>query len=70
VKYREAARKLSNLGCREVLRTGDGSHREWFNPTTGTLTVVPDWGGDDLKIGTIRGAVRQLGLSWEEVSRA
>jgi mRNA interferase HicA len=26
--------------------------------------VVPDWGGDDLKLGTIRAAVRQLGLDW------
>jgi len=28
-------------------------------------TVVPDWGGRDLKIGTIRAAVRQLGLEWD-----
>jgi mRNA interferase HicA len=64
------AKKLSNLGCREVPRTGDGSHRKWLNPANGDLTVVPDWGGDDLKLGTIRAAVRQLGLSWEEFSRA
>ena len=51
-------------------RTGDGSHRKWLNPVTGNLTIVPDWGGDDLKLGTIRGAVRQLGLSWDEFSRA
>ncbi|MBV8607047.1 MAG: type II toxin-antitoxin system HicA family toxin [Singulisphaera sp.] len=51
-------------------RTGDGSHRKWLNPVTGNSTIVPDWGGDDLKLGTIRGAVRQLGLSWDEFSRA
>jgi predicted RNA binding protein YcfA (HicA-like mRNA interferase family) len=51
-------------------RTGDGSHRKWFNPATGRSTVVPDWGGEDLKLGTIRGAVRQLGLSWAEFTRA
>jgi len=39
------------MGCREVPRTGDGSHRKWLNPATGQLTVVPDWGGDDLKLG-------------------
>jgi len=26
------ARKLSSLGCREVPRSGDGSHRKWLNP--------------------------------------
>jgi len=27
-------------------------------------TVVPDWGGRDLKLGTVRGAIRQLGIEW------
>ena len=45
-------------------------NRKWLNPATGSLTVVPDWGGDDLKLGTVRGAVRQLGLSWDEFGRA
>ena len=70
MRYREVAKKLSSLGCREVPRTGNGSHRKWLNPANGGLTVLPDWGGDDLKLGTIHAAVRQLGLSWEEFSRA
>lgn len=70
MKYREVAKKLSSLGCREVPRTGDGSHRKRLYPATGNLTIVPGWGGDDLKLGTIRGAVRQLGLSWEGFNRA
>jgi predicted RNA binding protein YcfA (HicA-like mRNA interferase family) len=53
VKYREVARKLSALGCREIPRKGGGSHRKWFNPATNRSTVVPDWGGDDLKLGTV-----------------
>ena len=28
--------------------------------------MLPDWGGRDLKIGTVRSAVRQLGLDWQE----
>ena len=48
---RDVARKLSSLGCQEVPRTGDGSHRKWLNPATGNTTVVPDWGGDDPKLG-------------------
>jgi mRNA interferase HicA len=70
MRYRDVARKLSRLGCVEVPRTGDGSHRKWLNPVTGNLTVVPDWGGDDLKLGTLRAAVRQLGLSWDEFGQA
>jgi hypothetical protein len=27
--------------------------------------VLPDWGGTDLKPGTVRSAVRQLGLEWQ-----
>lgn len=63
--YREAARKLAALGCVEVARTGGGSHRKWRNPAMNRSTVVPDWGGRDLKPGTVRAAVRQLGLTWE-----
>jgi mRNA interferase HicA len=70
VRYREVARKLTSLGCKELPRTGDGSHRKWFNPRTNRITSVPDWGGDDLKLGTLRGAVRQLGLSWDDFKRA
>ena len=53
-------KKLSSLGCREVPRTGNGSHRKCLNPTNGGPTVVPDWGSDDLKLGTIRAAVREI----------
>jgi hypothetical protein len=38
--YREAARKLAALGCREVPRRGGGSHRKWQNP------VPPPGGGE------------------------
>jgi predicted RNA binding protein YcfA (HicA-like mRNA interferase family) len=70
MKYREVAKKLASLGCRELPRTGAGSHRKWLNPATDRITVVPDWGGDDLKLGTIRGAIRQLGVSWDDFLRA
>ena len=63
--YREATRKLKRLGCRELSRRGGGSHRKWFNPATGRATVLPDRRSKDLKLGTVRAAVRQLGLEWE-----
>jgi predicted RNA binding protein YcfA (HicA-like mRNA interferase family) len=70
MKYREVARKLSSLGCQELARKGGGAHRKWFNPRLRQLTVVPDWGSRDLKIGTIRAAVRQLGLDWRDFQNA
>ncbi|MFM9960839.1 MAG: type II toxin-antitoxin system HicA family toxin [Planctomycetaceae bacterium] len=68
--YREAARKLRTLGCHEVPRTSGGSHRKWFNPQTQQGTVLPDWGGKDLRIGTLRAAIRQLGIDWSDFDNA
>ena len=70
MRYRDFAAKLTVLGCREIARTGGGSHRKWLNPATNRSTVVPDWGGKDLKLGTVRAAVRQLGLTWENFAAA
>ncbi|MFM7034642.1 MAG: type II toxin-antitoxin system HicA family toxin [Planctomycetia bacterium] len=70
MRYREAARKLVALGCQELPRRGGGSHRKWFNPSTGQAAVVPDWGGKDLKGGTLRAVVRQLGLEWHSFAEA
>ena len=70
MKYREVARKLSALGCQEIPRRDGGSHRKWHNPASGRSTVVPDWGGRDLRQGTVRAAVRQLGLEWDEFDSA
>ncbi len=39
-------------------------------PGTGKATVLPDWGGKDLKWGTLREAVRQLGVEWETFEMA
>ena len=49
VRYREAARKLANLGCCEIPRRGGGSDRSG----TQKDAVLPDWGGRDLKTGTL-----------------
>jgi mRNA interferase HicA len=46
-------------------RRSGGSHRKWFYPVSGQATVVPDWGAKDLKLGTVRAAVRQLDLDWQ-----
>jgi mRNA interferase HicA len=68
--YREVSRKLARLGCQELPRRGGGSHRKWFNPATQRATVIPDWGGRDLKTGTLRAVVRQLGMRWRDFELA
>ena len=68
--YREAARKLRSLGCVELSRRGKGSHRKWHNPKNGRTTTLPDWGSKDLKLGTLKAAVRQLGLDWADFLNA
>jgi mRNA interferase HicA len=70
MRYRDVARKLTALGCVELARRSGGSHRKWSNPATGRATVVPDWGAKDLKLGTIRAVVRQLGLDWSDFDSA
>ncbi|MEH1859754.1 MAG: type II toxin-antitoxin system HicA family toxin [Nostoc sp.] len=47
-------------------RRGGGSHRKWFNPITQKATVLPDWSGRDLKLGTLRAAIKQLGIEWSD----
>jgi predicted RNA binding protein YcfA (HicA-like mRNA interferase family) len=61
MRYRDIAKRLKKLGCRE-LRQGKGSHRIWINPETGQVTTVPDWGSKDLAPGTVRAIIRELGI--------
>ena len=68
--YREVSRKLARLGCQELPRRSGGSHRKWLNPQTQRATVVPDWGSRDLKLGTLRALVRQLGIEWSDFDKA
>ncbi|MEW6286339.1 MAG: type II toxin-antitoxin system HicA family toxin [Chloroflexota bacterium] len=66
MKYREASKKLKALGCEEIPRRGTGSHRIWHNPLNNKIAPLPDWGPKDIKIGTLRAVIRQLGLDWQE----
>jgi mRNA interferase HicA len=66
MKYRDAVRRLKVLGCQEIPRHGSGSHRIWYNPAANRLVLLPDWGSKDLKIGTLRAVIRQLGLEWTD----
>ena len=64
VRYRELARILLDLGCQEVPRRSRGSHRRWRNDANGRTASIPDWGSKDLRTGTVRAVIRQLGLPY------
>ena len=68
MRYREIDKRLRKLGCIEIKRKGGGSHRKWYNPNKLPIVVVsvPDWGSKDLKTGTLRGIVKDLGFEWDE----
>ncbi len=65
MRYRELAKRLTNLGC-EYVRPGAGSHRIWRNPALDRYTTIPDWGHRDIKPGTLRRILRDLGISRRE----
>ena len=69
MRYIEISKKLNLLGCQELKRRGRGSHRRWHNPKNGQIAVIPDWGKKELKIGTLKAVLKQLGISWEEFTK-
>jgi predicted RNA binding protein YcfA (HicA-like mRNA interferase family) len=69
MNYKDLTRKLRSLGCKEIVRRRGGSHRKWINPATGKGTVIPDWGNKDLKQGTIRGILKQLGIGQDDFEK-
>jgi mRNA interferase HicA len=70
MNYREITRKLIVLGCKELPRHSGGSHRKWFSRKTQRTAVLPNWGSRDLKTGTVRSAIRQLGIQWDDFENA
>ncbi|MCY4582270.1 MAG: type II toxin-antitoxin system HicA family toxin [Chloroflexi bacterium] len=67
--YRELTRKLRALGC-EFDRQSRGSHEIWRNPASGSRTTIPNWGGRDLRPGTVRAIVRDLRVDRGAFDRA
>ena len=65
MRYRELTRRLKDLGCYQ-LRAAKGSHRYWHNPITDKVVSIPDWGNKDLRPGTVRAIIRELGIDRKE----
>ncbi len=70
MRYREVAAKLARLGCIEEPAPSAGSHRKERSPWLQLGSVLPDRGSKDLKTGTLRAVVRQLGLDWHGSEQA
>ena len=69
MKYRQVADRPRKLGC-EYVRPGSGSHRIWWNPSLDRYTTIPDWGGKDIKPGTLSRILRDLGISRNEFGKS
>ena len=69
MNYRELTRKLRRLEC-EFDRSAKGDHEIWINTATRSRTTIPNWGGRDLKAGTISSILRDLGISRAQFERA
>jgi len=68
MKYGDLAKRLRDLGC-EFVRNGAGSHRIWWNPANEQYTTIPDWGSKDLKTGTLRSILADLGLTLADIQK-
>ncbi|GBD51174.1 addiction module toxin, HicA family [Microcystis aeruginosa NIES-298] len=70
MRYKELAQKLRRLGCEEIERKSKGAHRKWLNLSNQNVAVIPDWGSKDLKFGTIKATIKQLGIEWSAFEEA
>ena len=72
MRYRQVAKKLKALGCREIKKKKRkrGSHRKWVNPATKGFASIPDHGRKDLRPGTLRAVVGYLGIDWQDFNNA
>lgn len=62
--YNDLVKKIKIIGF-VFDRHAKGSHEIWYNPINKRRTTIPNHPGD-LKTGTLRGILHQIGLSPEE----
>lgn len=59
--YKKITRKLKKLGFR-FYRQGKGSHTLWVNDERKKIIPVPNHGNKDIRSGTLRAIIKQIGL--------
>ena len=65
LSYRDLTRRLRKLGFR-FYRHGKGSHELWVRDTDGRVVPVPHHRGKDIRKGTVRAIIREVGVSVAE----
>jgi len=62
LSYREITRRLRKLGFR-FYRHGKGSHELWVRDADGRVVPVPHHQGKNIRKGTVRAIIREVGVS-------
>jgi predicted RNA binding protein YcfA (HicA-like mRNA interferase family) len=65
LSYREVTRRLRKLGFR-FYRQAKGSHELWVRDEDGRVVPVPHYRGKNVRKGTVRAIIREVGLDVEE----
>lgn len=65
LSYREVTKRLRRLGFR-FYRQGKGAHELWVRDADGRVVPVPRYKGKNIRKGTVRAIIREVGVSVEE----
>ncbi len=65
LKYEEVVKRLKKLGFR-FYRKGKGSHELWVRDSDGIVVPIPKHKGKDIKKGTLKAIINEIGVSVEE----
>lgn len=60
MKVNEFLKKLKKQGC--YFDSNGGKHDKWVNRATGDYAYVPRHGAKEIKTGTMKGILKDLGL--------
>lgn len=67
--YAELTKRLRRLGI-VLQRQAQGSHEVWYDPTTDKSTIIHRHAGREIKSGTLRAILRDLGITLDDLYRA
>ena len=65
LNFKEVTRRLRRLGFR-FYRQGKGSHELWVRDTDGRVVPVPHHRGKNIRKGTVRAIIREVGVAVNE----
>ena len=65
LKYKVIIKKLKKIGFR-FYRGGKGSHELWVRDKDGKVIPVPYHKGKDIKKGTLKAIMNEIGISFQK----